>query len=546
MTIIFGFRHLPTMRRAPLNSHRQTRLAVMQGVLQGLAKPRDVEDLFGTLHRELGRILDTTGFLLGLFDEVSEMVEIVGQMEAGVALPGGSFPLGRGFLSDVIRTREPRLIRHWSVDGPRVQVQYATSTPGLPEATITVPLLVGDRAIGVLSLQSYRPDAYDEDDLILVQALASQVAPAIEVLQQGQTVKAVRRVSELEAVLSSMTEGLLILDAEGCIVSLNPPARAMFGLVGDGIILGQPLDSEQRGHWPLGAQAVAQALTPVLAALRKGEAHSDLEVELNSHGRRVLSFSSAPLYEAAGHLAGGVVVFREVTTQRDVARLKDELLSMTSHDLRTPVTILKGQAQLMQRAIDQNTATPAKFSERLEMMVEQADRLTDMLNRLLDLSRVEAGRLDLSLEPLDMVDLVTRLAHSVSGLSSAHCITVDAPDSVEGNWDAGRLAQVVQNLVTNAIKYAPGGGPIDISVEADAQQVSVSVRDQGLGIAAEDLPQVFERFFRVVGNRGLEGSGLGLYICQGIIAAHGGRIWACSDGPGQGSTFGFSVPRAPR
>jgi signal transduction histidine kinase len=113
-------------------------------------------------------------------------------------------------------------------------------------------------------------------------------------------------------------------------------------------------------------------------------------------------------------------------------------------------------------------------------------------------------------------------------------------------WDAGRLEQVLQNLVTNAIKYAPGGGPIEISVEADAQQVTVSVRDQGLGIAAEELPQVFERFYRVAGTRGLEGSGLGLYICQGIVSAHGGRIWANSDGPGRGSTFGFSLPRAPR
>jgi signal transduction histidine kinase len=518
----------------------------MQGVLQALAKPRDVEDLFRTLQRELGRVLDTNVFLLGLFDEVSQMVEVVGQMEAGVALPGGSFPLGHGFLSDVIRTREPRLIRHWSTDGPRVQVQYATGTPGLPEATVTVPLMLGDRVIGVLSIQSYRPDAYDEDDLILVQALATQVAPAIEALEQGQTIKAVRRVSELEAVLSSMNEGLLILDTEGCIVSLNPPARAIFGLLGDGIILGQPLDSEQSGHWPLGAQAVAEALQPVLVALRRGEAQRDLEVELNSQGRRVLSFSSAPLYDAAGHLAGGVVVFREVTTQRDVARLKDELLSMTSHDLRTPVTILKGQAQLMQRAIDQKTATPAKFSERLEMMVEQADRLTDMLDRLLDLSRVEAGRLDLSLQPLDLVDVIQRLANSVGSLSPAHCIAVHAPASVEGMWDAGRLEQVLQNLVTNAIKYAPGGGPIEISVEADTQQVTVSVRDQGLGIATEELSQVFERFYRVAGTRGLEGSGLGLYICQGIVSAHGGRIWANSDGPGRGSTFGFSLPRAPR
>src|SRR5437899_7102448 len=119
--------------------------------------------------RRVGRVIDTTGFILGLYDDCSQMVEIVSQIEAGVELPGGSFPLGDGFLSEVIRTRQPRHIRHWTVEGPRVQVQYATDTPGLPESTVTVPLLVGHRAIGVLSIQSYTRWAYDEDDLLLVQ-----------------------------------------------------------------------------------------------------------------------------------------------------------------------------------------------------------------------------------------------------------------------------------------------------------------------------------------------------------------------------------------
>jgi PAS domain S-box-containing protein len=510
--------------------------------LQALAKSNDVEQLFQVLHRELSRVLDTTGFLLGVYDEASQMVEVVGQMEAGVELPGGSFPLGHGFLSEVIRSRRPRLIRHWSVDGPRVQVQYATNTPGLPEATITVPLLIGDRAIGVLSIQSYEPDAYDEDDLLVVQTLATRVAAAIEALRRGQAAKAVRRASKLEAVLSSMSEGLFILDAAGRIVSLNPPAREIFGPVDDGIILGQPLDLEQWGHWPLGARAVAQALVPVVDAVRRGEARRDVEVELNNGGRRVLSFSATPLLDGAGELAGGVVVVRDVTTQRDVARLKDDLLSITSHDLRTPLTVLRGQAQLMQRTLRQDAATPQKLLSRVDLMLDQADRLTSMLNRLMDLSKVEAGRLDLKLEPSDLVSVIRSVVTGVELLSSAHRIEVHAPSSLEGEWDAGRLAQVLQNLITNAIKYSPDGGTIVVSARAANRQAIVSVRDNGLGIPAEDLPQLFERFYRVAGTRGLEGSGLGLYICQGIVSAHGGRIWASSDGRGHGSAFSFTLP----
>src|SRR5436305_13897987 len=166
------------------HNRRQGRLAVMRGVQHALSQPTDVERVFRVLYRELDRPLDTTGFLLGLYDETSQMVEVVGQIEGGVELPGGSFPLGHGFLSEVIRTRQPRHIRRWSVEGPPVQVQYATGTPGLPESTVTVPLLVGNRTIGVLSAQSYIPEAYDDDDLFLMQAMAAQVGPTIDALQQ--------------------------------------------------------------------------------------------------------------------------------------------------------------------------------------------------------------------------------------------------------------------------------------------------------------------------------------------------------------------------
>ena len=531
------------MTTATQTNRRQARLAVMRVVQQALAKATELEHVFRVLQAELGRIIDTTGFILGLYDDCSQMVEIVGNIEAGVELAGGSFPLGDGFLSEVIRTRQPRHIRHWSVEGPRVQVQYATDTPGLPESTVTVPLLVGDRAIGVLSIQSYTRWAYDEDDLLLVQALAALVAPSIDVLQRGQAVKAAQRVSKLEAVLSSMEEGLIVLDGAGRIESLNPPARAIFGPMGAGIIIGQPLDHEQWGQWPLGAKTVAEALAPVLEALRRGEAARSLEVELHSQGRRVLSFSSAPLSDSSGDHAGGVVVFRDVTTERDVARLKDDLLSIASHDLRTPATVLKMQGQLMRRELDQDVATPAKLGERLQMMMDQTDRLTKMLNMLLDLSRVEAGRLDLSPEPMDLVDSIHRVVACVGALSSEHHIEVQSPASIEGVWDAVRLQQVLQNLLTNAIKYAPGGGSIVVSVETDGREVTVSVQDQGLGIVADELPQLFERFYRVARTRGLEGSGLGLYVCQGIISGHGGRIWAHSDGPGLGSTFSFTLPR---
>src|SRR5262249_11417059 len=152
------------------------------------------------------------------------------------------------------------------------------------------------------------------------------------------------------------------------------------------------------------------------------------------------------------------------------------------------------------------------------------DRLTNMLNLLLDLSRVEAGRLDLNLERTDLVDLVRRVASSVQALSGKHRIILRAPAPVVGAWDPARLEPVVQNLLTNSIKYSPDGGTVRVDVRSDGREATLSVTDKGLGIAPEELPQLFHRFYRVARTRGLEGSGLGLYVCRAIIAAHGGRI----------------------
>jgi signal transduction histidine kinase len=204
---------------------------------------------------------------------------------------------------------------------------------------------------------------------------------------------------------------------------------------------------------------------------------------------------------------------------------------------------MKAQAQLMQRALAQGVVEADKLSERVQLMVQQTDRLTKMLNTLLDLSRVEAGRLELSLDPTDLSQLVRRAVVSVQALTSQHTLTVDAPVSVDGVWDAGRLEQVMQNLLTNAVKYSPEGGAITVHVDVVGDShVQVTVADEGVGISAEELPHLFERFYRAAGTRKLEGTGLGLYICQGIVAAHRGRLWASSDGPGHGSTFAFSLP----
>jgi signal transduction histidine kinase len=471
------------------------------------------------------------------------MVEIIWQVDAGSELPGGSFPVGSGFTSQVIRTGQPRLIRRWSSEGPRVQLQYASGQPGLPESAIAVPLRLAGELVGVLSIQSYREEAYTQADVATLQALADQAALAIANLQRSELLddQVMRRASELEAILSSMADALLILDAEDRVIRLNPAARKLLNVEETSIILGQPLDEEQWGQWPLGAQVLAKAIAPMLRELRETGLPQEVEAELHLDGRRTFAFSATPLYHG-DESAGTVIIARDATGAREMEKLKTEMLSIASHDLKTPATVIKAQAQLLRRKAAAAVVAGVEFQDGLTMIVDQSNRLTKLLNLLLDLSKAEAGRLDLQLGPVDMRAMLSQLCAAIQTTTDRHTIVVRAPKNVVGEWDQGRLEEVVQNLVANAVKYSPDGGRVEVVLERDDRTATVCVHDQGVGLSPEDAPHVFERFWRAQGTRRLEGTGLGLYICQAIVDAHGGRIWAESAGLGQGSTFGFTLP----
>jgi signal transduction histidine kinase len=491
--------------------------------------------------------MDATIFFLGLYDAASQTVEVVWQVENGEELSGGSFPLGKGLTSQVIVTGEPRLIRHWTAEGPRVQVQYATGTPGLPESAIAVPLKLGEHVIGLVCVQAYAEGAYSERDLRLLQSLADEAAIVIAGLHYSERIGAQvrRRVSELEAILANMADALLIIDPKGRLVRLNRVAREVLSLDEASIVLGQPLDEAQWVSWPSDGKAAAQALRPIVERLLLNEEQQELEVEIPGPGavQRTLSFRASPLHDTDGAFSGGVIVFSDVTDRKEVERFKDEMFSIASHDLKTPATVIKAQAQWLRRRL--RAGEHGDVEEGLTMISDQADRLSKLLNLLLDVSRIEAGHMDLDPAPTDLRSILVSMARALQSTTDLHLIEVQAPTGVIGHWDPRRIEEVVQNLLNNAVKYSPMGGRIEVRLTADDKCAQVSVRDPGIGLAVDEAPRVFERFFRGRNNRRLEGTGLGLHICQAIVTAHGGRLWAESPGPGQGSMFAFTLPLTP-
>jgi PAS domain S-box-containing protein len=252
-------------------------------------------------------------------------------------------------------------------------------------------------------------------------------------------------------------------------------------------------------------------------------------VWLDERGRAVL--------DATGRVDKLTGLTLDISERKALELMQRDFIANVSHELRNPLSTIKGYAQLVRRR--------GLYDDRaIEAILSQTDQLGRLVEDLLEASQLEAGRLELMPKRVDLVTRVLADAEQAQATTQAHRVRVAAPDRpLEGWWDPDRLGQVLQNLLSNAIKYSPAGGDILVRVESAGPEALVSVRDNGIGLAPEVLPNLFGRFFRAgISSGTVQGLGLGLYISKELVEAHGGRIWAESAGPGRGSTFWFALP----
>ena len=291
----------------------------------------------------------------------------------------------------------------------------------------------------------------------------------------------------------------------------------------------------------IGALIIERRITVPLRRLRQ---HA-LAIGSGEFGHEVIPDGPAELADLAGafnRMAAEVRRREEELTE--AVSMRDEFFSVAAHELKTPITSLRGFAQLAIRQLDkEGTLDPARARQVLQVIDQQSRKLSDLVTQLLDASRLEDGRLMLNKEPTDLVELVRAVMSSVQGGTEQHEITLHAPPSLTVVADPLRLEQVFTNLFDNAIKYSPLGGEIEVQVESpDGEAARISVRDHGIGIPEERRARIFDRFYQAHGNNYLGGMGLGLYISREIVVLHGGEIKA--DFPEDGGTrFVVSVPR---
>ena len=412
-----------------------------------------------------------------------------------------------------------------------------TASMGLLNGT-GLPLAAHGQVIGVIFIFRNYPDLFTPNDRVLLQSFADQAAVAVFNAQlYGQVSYEKQR---LDALLDTAADGILILNADHTIERCNTAFEKLYGEPRDQVVgktHGEIIQwkKEPQGTTLEEAEITGWPLTPNTTLYVEGDVERPLPPPLP------VGITYAPLLSEDGKLRNIIVSVRDITHFRTAEEIKSTFISIVSHELRTPVALIKGYASTLRR--DDAKWDKATISESLTVIEEEADRLSKMIDDLLDASRLQAGGLSLNQADVSLANLASRVIERFESQSPKHKLVAD----FSANFpiivaDETRIEQVMSNLVSNALKYAKKG-EIKISGSTRPEQVVVCVSDEGPGIDARDLPHIFDRFYRSTNAvKQTKGAGLGLYLARAIVEAHGGRIWA-DPKPDSGTKICFSLPR---
>ena len=404
---------------------------------------------------------------------------------------------------------------------------------------VGLPLVARHQVIGVIFIFRSYPDLFSHTDRMLLRSFANQAAIAVSNAQLiGQISEEKKR---MDGLLDSVADGILILNTVFDVSRCNPSfarlsqkkSEEIVGLNHSDVIRwaktpdGMTLESASTGGWPLTQGATLY----VEGDLVRSDPYSPLPVGI----------TYAPLFNADGVLINVIASVRDITRFREADNLKSTFISIISHELRTPVALIKGYVSTLRR--DDANWDREIVDNSLEVIEEEADHLTSLIEDLLDASRLQSGGISIKRSDVNIPEMVKHLVERFSSQTSTHHISTDfSPDFPIILADENRIRQVISNLITNSIKYAPQG-EIKISGQVRPNQVIISVSDDGPGIDSTDLPHVFDRFYRAPRSvRETKGAGLGLYLARAIIEAHGGRIWVESKNH-TGAQISFSLPK---
>jgi PAS domain S-box-containing protein len=459
-----------------------------------------------------------------------------------------------GLVGWVITNRAPALIPDLREDPRWLKLNDENPTY---RSAMAVPLEIGEEILGALLLYHQEENAFNNDQLDLVLATAKQIAVAINnsqlyhlIRDQAERLGDMLRSqhvesSRLEAILEAVADGVLVTDANRIITLFNHSAEKILDLSRQQVV-GQSLE-HFRGVFGKAAQTWVETIHKWSENPGIYPVEDIYNERIELEDGRVISVHLSPVHLQDDFL-GTVSIFRDITHQVEVDRLKSEFVATVSHELRTPMTSIKGFVEIL--LLGAAGSMNEKQVHYLEIVKANSERLAVLVNDLLDISRIETGRVILSLQPLDLYETASKAldelkVRAIAEGRSLQIETVFPPGIPCVHADRERVLQILLNLLENAYLYTPEDGRIILQLQLKDNQVQINIQDNGIGIALKDQAHIFERFYRGEDPRVLaaSGTGLGLSIVKRLVEMHHGRIWFASSGKrGEGAVFSFTLP----
>lgn len=460
---------------------------------------------------------------------------------------------GQGVSGSVFLNGEPMVVQDlaqselsepWLVDNP--ELHNLIAHPLIRETRDEQERVTGRITVGVIHVLNKRGGGeFTDEDVRLLSILSRQVTAVIANAQLY--LRLTEEKEQLQATLQSLLTGIFMVETSGHISLINPAARQMFG-IDDPTLIGKP-------YW----EAIPQQelVEMVRAAVEDGvESEAEIEIQLphepgsKKNITRIFQCQTAFVRSVTGGydgVMGVVAIFNDITEIRNVERMKTAFVSTVSHELRTPLTSIKGFISTLLQDKEEYYDKETRF-EFYEIIDSECDRLARLIEDLLNVSRIESGRaLQMHWTVFEPLPLIEKVLQAQRSYTDRHELKVQAHGEIPKILgDSDKFDQLLTNLISNAIKYSPSGGTVTVEVSSENEKLRVVVRDNGIGIPADKLGRIFEKFERVddADTRLAGGTGIGLFLVKHLVERHEGRIWVESE-VGKGSAFIFQIPLSP-
>jgi PAS domain S-box-containing protein len=542
-----------------LNAEAQRRndeLKTLNDIATTVTSSIDTHEVYKLVVQKLNEYFNVDAGSLLLRDDATDDLVFVMTLEGGEEkLAGVRVPPGQGVVGHVVTTLHWEIV-HDAQNDPRFYGKVSEDVGYVTRSILCVPMIVKDRVIGAIELLNKHDGRFTEDEAERLMRMAAFIGVAIQNALLFQQVADGR--DRLEAILNSTADGILMADMHGAVLTANPTAAELFEAAEPDLI-GRTLDDLLQG---LHARA-----HEVVARMRGGEAANGdsaapaqiSEIELRDPRHCFLLHLAAPVRDAAGEVFGQLAVFRDITQEKELERLRDDYTGMLVHDLRAPLTSIMNGVMMVRRGL--GGPVTDQQQELLKIAHQGSQTLLELINTMLDISKMEQGSMTLDLKPLAPYAIVDQAIERLQGSAGAQRVQFEQRMAVGLpliEADSEKIVRVLQNLIDNAIKFSPQNGVITLggcfyggrsSLPADLplhppihekDRLIMWIQDRGPGIPRVYYERIFEKFGQVRGGK-VRGTGLGLTFCKLAVEAHGGRIWVESE-EGAGSVFAFSLP----